>query len=249
MKPLYIAIAIIALIIIFRKCEAYTNRDCSEVEVFVLDSGIPGPCIGLLAGVHGNEPGPSIALTEMLNAGELRPSRGKVIVVPRANSCGLNRNTRTQPGTRIDINRQFGEHDGMEATSKKLITTFKSCDIVIDFHEGWGFHLDTKHKQRTNPFQQVSLGSSITPSSSQVAATLALKIKNKVNAQITDPLKKFAILWGDSCDIPTTFLCHRDTKGYDHILIEITGQNDIQPQAIRGQQTRDVVAAVWEQYF
>ena len=249
MKSLYIAIAIIALIIIFRKCEAYVNRDCTDVEVFILDSGVPGPSIGLLAGVHGNEPGPSIAISEMLKTGELYPPRGKVIVVPRANSCGLYRNTRTQPGTRIDINRQFGENGGLEDTSKKLISTFQNCDIVVDFHEGWGFHLETKHKAKTNPLQPISLGSSITPSSGNTAAKLAMAIKDKVNTRISDPLKKFAILWGDSCDIPKTFLCHRDLKGHEHILIEITGQNNIQSQAVRGQQTRDVIAAIWEQYF
>ena len=219
------------------------SNDCKSLEIITLDSGIPGPCIGIISGVHGNEPAGSYTLIKMLQAGELRPSRGKLIVIPRANQCGLEKNIRMDPITKNDINRQFTEH-GSDYKSKQIIEATKNCDLILDFHEGGGWHLDTKKKKQRNPFQPISLGSTLTPTEHPLTRRIAPIIIETLNKDILNPLHKFSILYGSSCDIPKTFACQSQNNGRAHILIETTGQKNVQPLAVREQQIRTILQTV-----
>lgn len=239
---------IIVAVYIFRKTDKFKSgpSTCLEPEYVVIDSGVAGPTIGMVGSVHGNEPAGSYTLSRMVNRGEFKPIRGKLIIITKANPCGLLENMRENPHSLLDINRQFDENGGNDVTSQRLIEILKPCDLILDFHEGWGWHLETKNSR--NPLQQVSVGSTITPGEHEFWKELAPRIVNRINLGITDPLKKFSIIWGASCKIPTSLNCYAAQNSRPYLLIETSGQNDIQPIEVREAQDRIVIQTVLE-YF
>jgi predicted deacylase len=113
---------------------------------YVQDSGIPGPTIFIVGGVHGNEPAGANA-AEMIRRWPLL--KGKMVVIPRANVPGLSANKRLIPNLDTNLgnlNRNYpraGRDEGPRgepATSIwNLALKFKP-DWVLDLHEGFDFH-------------------------------------------------------------------------------------------------------------
>jgi predicted deacylase len=246
-----ILVLILFLLIWFSSVQNFTGG-CDDIEHVTIDSGFPGPCLGIIAGVHGNEPAASKLLTRLLeskslhldsNNSLLRPIRGKIIVIPRANHCGLENNTRNHPkkifnlfNMGYDLNRQFNEHGGANGKSNKIIEILKGCDLILDFHEGWGWNITTR-----NGWGPVSIGSTVFGTSNILAEKVANRATAELNASISDPDKKFVQLFNESCKIPTSLSCHYEKQGRAHVVIETTGQNDIQPLALRQQQVKKVI--------
>jgi len=236
-----IAVLLILLVVYLRRKETFAT-DCLKPEVVTIDSGVPGPCIGMVGSVHGNEPAGAYTLTQMLANNEFKLKRGKVIILPQANPCGLDLNVRVNPQSGNDINRQFSENGPMDETSAHILEALKGCDVILDFHEGWGFYLETKAS--LNPFTQISVGSTLTPSNHEVWKELAPKVMHALNLQIKEPLKKFSILWNQSCKIERSLNCYAAKNNRPYMLIETSGQNDIQPLVVREQQDRTIIFTV-----
>jgi len=236
-----IAVLLLLLIVFFRRPENLAS-DCLKPEVVTIDSGIPGPCIGMVGSVHGNEPAGAYTITRMLANDEFKLKSGKVILLPQANPCGLDRNVRENPQSGNDINRQFGENGAMDETSSHILEALKTCDVILDFHEGWSWHLETKAS--LNPFTQISVGSTLTPSNHEIWKTLAPQVIEALNLQIQEPLKKFFILWNQSCKIESSLNCYAAKNNRPYMLIETSGQNDIQPLVVREQQNRTIIFTV-----
>lgn len=249
---LYILILILVLVLIvfvnIRNKETLImgTPACLEPEYTIIDSGIPGPTIGMVGSVHGNEPAGSYTLSRIVQKGEFKPIRGKLIIITKANPCGLLENMRRNPHSLLDINRQFDENGGTDITSQRIINILKPCDLILDFHEGWGWHLETKNSY--NPLQQISVGSTITPGDHTFWKELAPRIINRINLGIKDPLKKFSIIWGASCKIPTSLNCYAALNLRPYLLIETSGQNNIQPIEVREGQNKIIIRTVLE-YF
>ena len=54
----------------------------AATELYTIDSGVEGPTVMIVAGIHGNETAPPQAAAQLL----LRePKRGRLIIVPRMN--------------------------------------------------------------------------------------------------------------------------------------------------------------------
>ena len=234
-----IAIVIIGLLIVlFIKQESFAvasglNTDMRE---YIFESGHPGKCIGIIAGVHGNEPAGAIELQYMIDSGYFTNVKsGSVRIIPSANPLGLKLNTRLNMLT--DMNRIFTS-DKLSPVAQKIVDFFKPCDIVIDFHEGWGFHL--KNSQ--------SLGSTLC-GNTPFAQTLATKIVNNLNHTEllgtlvkTGDYKKFTVLDRSRvCDIQNTLACYKLNQNEHHILVETSGQNDVQPIWIRRAEVRIIL--------
>jgi predicted deacylase len=121
------------------------GADCSEVNVpiTVVNGSHEGPVLALVAGVHGYEYPPILALTRM--AHELDPEQvsGKVIIVHVANVPSfLKRTIYYNPYDWKNFNRVFpGKADG---TSSERIAyqitkeVIDQCDYLIDNHCGDG---------------------------------------------------------------------------------------------------------------
>lgn len=247
---IYLILFVLFLVIAFgfRRTEALSlgPASCLEPEYVIIDSGVAGPIIGMVGSVHGNEPAGAYTLSRMVARGEFKPKRGKLIIITKANPCGLTENMRENPHSLLDINRQFNENGGTDETSQKIINILQPCDLILDFHEGWGWHLETKASW--NPLQPISVGSTITPGEHVFWKELAPKIINRLNAHISEPSKRFAIIWNASCKIPTSLNCYASQNSRPYLLIETSGQNDIQPIDVRESQNKIIIQTVLE-YF
>lgn len=229
-----VIVVLLLLIYISQKSETFST---SPDPGYVYDSGVHGPCIGILTGVHGNEPAGSITLTKLIHDGFFTYiTKGSVRVMARANPIGLELNMRSRLFSG-DLNRSF-----VKVLSDKdaLIVDkfFEPCDLVIDFHEGWGFH----------QIQPDSLGSTVMANSS-LSNSLAQQIVHDLNKTYQmrsgDAKKLFLVLPPEmACDIPTTFSCYLAQKKRHHILVETSGQNDVQPLAIRSFQIIKLVQSL-----
>ncbi len=240
---MYVIIVILILLIWFLCIQNFTNR-CDNLETVILDSGIPGPCLGIIAGVHGNEPAASIALEQLLKSNNslLKPKRGKIILIPAANHCGLRDNTRWHPSEFLtkseflyDLNRQFNEYGGTNDKSEQIIDALRNCDLILDFHEGWGWNVTTR-----NGWGPVSLGSSIFGTNHPLAHIVAKKSVEEINKSLL-PNKKFVQLLNESCTIPSTLSCYFEKAKKAGVVIETSGQNDIQPLEVRIDQVKKVI--------
>ena len=190
-----------------------------------------------VAGVHGNEPAASLLLKELVKTDYFYNfSQEKSIfirVLPAVNEFGLafgirNQNSLFNP----DINRTF-TGTGHGNISKEMIALTKDIPLIIDFHEGWGFHLKNKD----------SLGSTLT--STKGAMPLAEKMVERVNQGISVPEHKFMIL-DRMCEIESSFSCYSNRHGKNYILVETSGQNDVQPIEVRQYQVMTVLDTIFD---
>ena len=135
--------------------------------------------------------------------------------------------------TNRDLNRNFPRNKietAEEPISKKIIDYVLQSDLIIDFHEGWGFH-------KINP---ESMGSGIYPGKTKFSILLSNELLNHINEYISDPLKKFSIEYNKHPDIKS-LKNYVNFLGKDYILIETSGQDNIQPLHIRVEQDLKII--------
>lgn len=211
------------------------KRVCNNIPVFIKQSKLPGPRILLLATVHGNEPAGSEALLELIQLLKSQPLQsGSITILPTMNPCGKKLRMRYQPQQilqlrSIDLNRNFGkrpEEEGKCELSKSLQKHVlqQPYDLIVDLHEGWGFR----------QIQQDSMGSGIYPSNHILSKQLSDIACQQLNQHILQPQKKFVVE-----QIPLqegSFRHFCDLHNMPYILIETSGQNDIQPLQTRKDQ-------------
>lgn len=196
------------------------------------------PVVLLVGGVHGNEPAGAHGLAQFVNdldAGISHVRKGSLIIVPEVNEWGLNKYVR-ENGNVIhgDINRNFTTAGPQDPPSAALQQLVRSADIVMDFHEGWGFHR----------IQPDSLGSTITSGTNPKTQALVEKAVGELNAKIPDQGKHFTHRPNDACSIVETLGCEAERNGKDYILTETTGQDEIQPRGVRVDQVYTVLKCV-----
>ncbi len=115
-----------------------------ETPLHVANSGVAGPVLLVLGGVHGNEPG-GWGAAEGVAAWE--PARGRLLTIPHANveAISLFERTTEQLG---DLNRLYpGKTDSdlpMERMAAEIVAvaTEFQAEIVLDLHESWAFYAE-----------------------------------------------------------------------------------------------------------
>ena len=198
----------------------------NHLKVFILDSNIPGPTILIVGGTHGNEPAGALAIEKLLDSG-FKPFKGRIICIPRANRLGLALYTRWLPHRlwNRDLNRNYPREDGqipLEPISGKICQYAETADFIIDLHEGWGYHLLTPE----------SLGSGVYPGNTKYAIQISYRLADHLNQEITIPHKKFTVGLDNHPEL-NSLRSYCVLKGKNYILLETTGQYDIQPIEIR----------------
>ncbi|MGB9954780.1 thioredoxin (plasmid) [Haloferax prahovense] len=109
-----------------------------ETPVYVIDSGKPGPTAFVVGGIHGEEPQGYHAADHIRH---LRPTGGKIVVVPHANAPAISIGARyTEDG---DLNRQFPT--GAQPTSRLARALWDELvshdpDVVVDLHSSSGIY-------------------------------------------------------------------------------------------------------------
>jgi hypothetical protein len=234
MINIIIFIFIILLIIIYYT--SIINNICfKEPEYFIYKGKEEGSTILIIGATHGNEPSGYFAIKEYmakLNSQELFLKRGKIIFIPVVNYCGLQLNRRNH-NTVGDINRLY-DITNKNIINKLIVDFSNTSDFIIDFHEGYEY--------ANNSFN--SLGSTITPSETILAETVANKVVENINKNIDIDYKKFKInkdknIMGSLRDYSIKL---------NYLLVETTGQNNIQPIEIRVNQCINVINTVLD-YF
>jgi putative intracellular protease/amidase len=156
-------------------------------EYYVRDSGVAGPAVLIVGGVHGNEPA-GAAAAESIRHWPL--TRGKLVVVPRANVLALAANKRLTPGLSTNLsnlNRNYPRAGRTEPPRGELAQAIWNLalqhqpDFVLDLHEGFDFH------QLNNK----SVGSSIIASPASNSFAAADLMLAAVNRTIERPVLKF----------------------------------------------------------
>lgn len=152
-----------------------------ETPLVVTHSGIEGPTLFVLGGVHGNEPGAWRAADEIV---KWQPERGSLLVAPRANVIAIELFQRTTDELG-DLNRLYpGSPDAelpMARMAAEIVDAARRHEarVVLDLHESWAFFAERGESQGT-----AFLGQTITTGPSLDRTPLARIIADLVNAQI-----------------------------------------------------------------
>jgi predicted deacylase len=210
-------------------------RKCDKVETFVYPGKNVGISVLLLGGTHGNEPAGTVALkrlSEDLKSNKIKVKSGKIIILPEANKCGLNIGMRFQPQHlvtmgltgNIDLNRGYDLENAGCNVAREIGSLASGCDWVIDLHEGYDYHA-------LNP---ESMGSGVYYGDTSDSKSIATTLTNNLNNTIKDNNKQFVCKKWPNSDGSLRQLC--DKIGVNYILIETTGQENIQPLEVRAEQ-------------
>lgn len=160
-----------------------------ETPVFIQSTGLDGPALMVLGGVHGNEPGGWLAATEVAR---WMPSRGVLAVLPRANELAIARFQREREGEG-DLNRQYPGDPNSDVPMQRLAAEITGLakelrvELLLDLHESWSFYVDRESAGFQNRQQAGTayLGQTITAGPGPRAATIATQMGDIVNGSIT----------------------------------------------------------------
>lgn len=206
----------------------------NTIDVYLIDSGIPGPNLLVIAGTHGNEPSGRVTVEKWLteyNEDITKKIKGKIYVIPRANKSGSQLCVRYMFHNLMhpDLNRNYTDF-GKEPVSQMIISLIKNkkIDFILDFHEGWGFH----------KVNQKSIGSTLS-ATTPFSEELACEIISLLNTEIEDENKHFVL--NKKTDDLLTLRNYAKRHGIDYLLVETTGQNNIQPLSVRNQQSKKIL--------
>lgn len=155
-------------------------------ELYVIESGKPGPVVLIVGGVHGNETAGYKAALQMC---KVRPEIGTLLVIPEANKLAIAAKKRVAKG-QADLNRAFpstksGNASGTLAKSILQVIKEYNVDWVMDMHEGYNYTKDPSSS---------SVGQSLIYYPDSDTKTIAASIVSLLNKNISSSLKKFSLL-------------------------------------------------------
>ncbi len=211
-----------------------------ESEYYVVDSGVAGPTVLIVGGMHGNEPAGWRAAEQIRHWPIVK---GKLVVVPRANAKGLAADTRyvpEQPEASRDLNRNFPEiEDSVQPRGELAMALWKFSsqvepDWVIDLHEGFEFNLS--HSPPDG--KKKSVGSSVIYRGGNEMDPLAERIIDAANATVTDADKRFSLIRRGPVETGLARACI-DVLGAEALILETTFKE--QPLSLRTRQHRAMV--------
>ncbi len=158
----------------------------SSTELYIIDSGKPGPVVMIVGGVHGNEKAGAKAASKYTN---LKIKKGKLLVIPEANKRALDINKRKYPGG-SDFNRSFPRSSKESADtyiSRAIYKTIKDYDVdwLMDMHEGFDYYKNKKTD---------SVGQTLIHYPSTRMTSMGKKIVNTLNSNISKSIQKFTLL-------------------------------------------------------
>jgi hypothetical protein len=116
--------------------EGYSGANITT-PVYVWRAKKPGPTLGVMAAVHGDEINGTGAIRHIIREKPFKLQSGTLVLVPVINMLGFERHSRYMPDRR-DLNRSFpGSKDGSIAS--RLARHYfdhiiRRCDYIIDLH-------------------------------------------------------------------------------------------------------------------
>ena len=205
-----------------------------ETRWHVVETGVPGPSVLIVGGIHGNEPA-GFRAADQIRHWPIK--RGKLIVIPKVNRLGVEANTRWAPDHRNDreardLNRNFGTLDQPQPRTEHCRAVWEFIESerpewIFDLHEGFDFH-------HVNP---KSVGSSVIAFPDQ--AKFAAKLQKAVNEGISDGLQ-FDLLDRSGPVVGSLARAGREKLGANSFILETTFKD--QPVSKRTRQHRIMVS-------
>lgn len=217
-----------------------------QTSFYINDSGVEGPTVIITGGIHGNEPA-GYRAADQIRHWPIR--RGKLIVIPRVNTFGLDADIRyvpEAPEDQKDLNRNFpspGIADnprGEIATAVWQFVVEQDPDWVFDLHEGYEFNISHRPKNGKSK----SVGSSIIYDRSQPLAPMVERMLTITNSSVSDPDRKF-VLRGMGPKKTTLASAVIDVLGKHAMTLETTFNH--QPLPIRTRQHRAMISVALRQ--
>ena len=155
-------------------------------DLYVMESGKPGPVVLIVGGVHGNETAGYKAARQLCS---FRPSKGTLLVIPEANQLAIAAKKRVASG-QADLNRAFpstktGSANGVLAKSILQVIKDYQVDWVMDLHEGIDY---SKSSSST------SVGQSLIYYPESDTKTIGTSIVSSLNKNILTYSKQFSLL-------------------------------------------------------
>lgn len=154
----------------------------SATPLVIRHSGVEGPAVMILGGVHGNEPGSWLA-TDVI--ADWVPDAGSLLVVPRANVIALENFVRTYDDLG-DLNRLYpGDPESdlpMERMSHQVLQAAREfgVELLLDLHESWAFYAEYPPDSGTG-----ALGQTITVGVGPMRETFGQQLAERVNPLVT----------------------------------------------------------------
>lgn len=152
-------------------------------KLYVIKSGVRGPVVMVVGGTHGNEPAGYRAVRLIKN---YSVKKGTLLVLPEANRIAVQNNTRTASGVG-DLNRSFPKSksdkpdDPLARAIWKVVKDY-DVDYLIDLHEGYKYHLQTKS----------SWGQTVIYYPNSGTKAIADRMVKTLNSSIPNPSKRFS---------------------------------------------------------
>lgn len=144
-------------------------------------SGVPGPIVMMLGGVHGDEPGAWAAADQIAT---WVPTSGSLLVIPRANVVAIEEGVRTTDELG-DLNRLYPGNAKsklpmarMAAAIVSVVREFK-VQVLYDMHESWEFFAE--RGRNGNAF----LGQTVNGGTGDNALLMARALVVRANQRIT----------------------------------------------------------------
>ena len=208
-----------------------------SLDIKTFDSGKPGINVLLLAGTHGNEPAGSHTLLRLQNLilkGTYKIKSGKLTIVHNINPCGYYFDNRYYSviGNKIDINRMYKKGFIINKQIEKLIPNH---NLILDFHEGWGYigknegSIGSSITTLNIPFQHEY--NILTLLNKNINIIEKKWLKNDIKLEVSNSLRELAM---------------KNKKSY--MLIETSGQNNIQPLHVRMKQNNIILNYILKAY-
>lgn len=167
-----------------------TSSSTFKTQVYVYNSGVAGPTVMIVGGVHGNETAGYKAAGIVANglSGEYKIKKGRLIVLPQAHKPAVAIGSRTYKGN--DLNRDFPQSSTESADTylaRQIYGVVKNykVDYLIDLHEGYDYYKNPNNS---------SVGQSIIYYPRGNGSTIANKIATKLNSGISNSYHKFTVL-------------------------------------------------------
>lgn len=116
-----------------------------KTPYYVITAAEPGPTLFIVGGTHGNEPAGYTAAQRIVD--ELRPDKGRIVVIPRANAAAVAAGTRGVSDL-PDLARRFtlgGAPVGKTANEIWDLILEYEPDWFLDLHEGYDFYIKNKN--------------------------------------------------------------------------------------------------------
>lgn len=110
------------------------------LHVHEIDAGRPGPTLGIIATIHGDEPLSIEVVRRVLRDVDLDALKGRIRALPVANPYAFQSSTRNTPVDMNNLNRIFPGHpDGMLSEQLAHVVCTKylpGLDALVDLHSG-----------------------------------------------------------------------------------------------------------------